>query len=302
MIKPASSLKPLTKQRAILELIVAGLFWGFGFVGTVWTLQGLGPSAVIFYRFLISFITAFLILLWRKTPRSLLLNEMGLALIPGVFLWLTLILQTWGLQYTTATNSTFITTLYVVIVPLMHSWTGQEKLGWAHWLCVALALIGTGFIVQIQNLTSLNGGDLMTFLCAIFAAIHILVIGQRALKTKDDFAFNAFQSFWMAGLSLLCLPFTGKWSLGALNLEGWIGLLCLGFGSSLLAFFFQIRAQKVLSPSVSSLLFLLESPISCVFAYFLLNETLNPWQWLGALFILISCAFVSLSQTQITKS
>jgi len=220
---------------------------------------------------------------------------MGLSLIPGVFIWLTLFLQTWGLQYTTATNSTFITTLYVVLVPLMHSIFGKEKLGWKHWTCVGLALFGTGLIVQVQNVKSLNAGDLLTLLCSIFAAIHILVIGQRAMKTKDDFAFNTFQSFWVAGFSLLLFPFSANWNLTALTTEGWIGLLALGFGSSLLAFYFQIRAQKVLSPSVSSLLFLLESPISCVFAYILLRETLNLYQWIGAILILVACAAISFS-------
>jgi drug/metabolite transporter (DMT)-like permease len=258
----------------------------------------LHPSAVIFYRFAISFAASILILISQKKSKALLLNEMGLALIPGVFLWLTLFLQTWGLRYTTATNSTFITTLYVVLVPILHSMTGEARLSWLHWVCVVLALIGTGFIVQVQNLTAFNGGDLLTFLCAIFAAIHILVIGQRALRTKDDFAFNAFQSFWMATFSLLLFPFSSHWNLIALDGKGWIGLLCLGFGSSLLAFYFQIRAQKVLSPSVSSLLFLLESPISCVFAFFLLHESLNAWQWFGAILILAACVIVSYTQAQ----
>lgn len=288
----------MTKNRALVELLIAGLFWGFGFVGTIWALRALHPSAIVFYRFGISFVVGIVVLLWQKKSLALLLNEMGLALIPGVFLWLTLFLQTWGLQYTTATNSTFITTLYVVLVPIMHSWTSKVRLSWLHWFCVGLALIGTAFIVQIQNLHSLNLGDLMTLLCAIFAAIHIIVIGQRATKTKDDFAFNTFQSFWMSAFSLLLFPFSNHWNIDALSHEGWIGMMSLGFGSSLIAFYFQIRAQKVLSPSVSSLMFLLESPISCVFAYFLLNETLNPWQWFGAILILAACAVISYSQTR----
>jgi drug/metabolite transporter (DMT)-like permease len=292
----------LTKTRALVELLVAGLFWGFGFVGTVWCLRALSPSAIVFYRFAIAFVTGMAFLLWKRKSKSLLLSEMGLSLVPGVFLWLTLFLQTWGLEHTTATNSTFITTLYVVLVPLLNSITGNEKLSWVHWLCVAIALAGTSLIVQVQNLTVLNWGDLMTFGCAIFAAIHIIVIGQRAMKTKDDFAFNTFQSFWMAAFSLVLFPFSSKWSLPALTNEGWIGMLALGFGSSLIAFFLQIRAQKVITPSTISLLFLLESPISCVFAFFLLNETLNGWQWIGAILILLACALISLKERQASLS
>jgi drug/metabolite transporter (DMT)-like permease len=288
----------LTKSRAVTELLIAGLFWGFGFVGIVWSLKGLGPAAIVFYRFTIAFTVGILVLVAQRKPLSLLKGELKLALIPGIFLWLTLFLQTCGLKFTTATNSTFITTLYVVIVPLLNSITGKEKLNWLHWLCVAIALGGTALIVQIQNLSSLNWGDLLTLLCSIFAAIHILAIDQRIAHTKDDFAFNTFQSFWMAAFSLVLFPFSDRWNLSALPSEGWIGICALGFGASLISFYLQIRAQKVISPSVVSLLFLLESPISCVFAFWLLGEKMNFMQWMGALLILISCGLISFLQTR----
>lgn len=220
-------------------------------------------------------------------------SELKLSFVPGVFLWLTLILQTWGLQYTTAMNSTFITTLYVVIVPLLRALKKEERLNWLHWFCVVLALLGTGFVVRIQEITALNWGDLLTLLCAIFAAVHILAIGQKTHETNNAFALNAFQSFWVSLFALFFFPVTPNWNLQVMEAKGWIGLLVLGFGSSLIAFFLQIRSQKVLSPSVASLLFLLESPFSCFFAFWLLGELFSGWQWFGASLILTACAVIS---------
>lgn len=285
------------KVRALLELTLAGALWGFGFIGTVWCLRFLSPSAIIFYRFGISFIVSFLFLLISRQPWDLMKRETGLSLVPGIFLWLTLIFQTWGLQHTTATNSTFITTLYVVIVPLLRALSGTETLQWKHWLCVLLALFGTGLIVQAQKISTHNWGDLLTLICSLFAALHILVIDQRASRTQHDLAFNTFQSFWVALLGLAFFPFSDRWDLSQFDDKAWIGLLALGLGSSLIAFYFQVRAQKKISPSVVSLLFLLESPFSCFFAFWLLGEKLSPWQWIGAGLILIACGLVSLTRS-----
>lgn len=289
-------MRPLTKSRAMSELFLAGIFWGFGFIGTVWCLKFLSPSAILFYRFFIAFAASAIIL--RLSGRNLkdFILDARIAFWPGVFLWLTLFFQTWGLESTTATNSTFITVLYVVLVPLINSLRGREEIGPIHWLCVLIALFGTGFIVNLKNFSNLNLGDFLTLICAIFAAIHILIVGEQTLKSNSSLSFNALQSFWISIFSLLSLPFSPHWNLNALDRQAWLGLIALAFGSSLLAFFLQVRAQKIISPSVVSLMFLLESPMSSIFAFFLLNEILTGWQWLGAALIMLSCLLISLAE------
>lgn len=295
-------MRPLTKSKAIIELLIAGLFWGFGFIGTVWCLEIISPAAILFYRFFISFLLGFGLLVWQGHKIDFFISELKIAWSPGVYLWLTLILQTWALKYTTATNSTFITTLYVVLVPLINSYLGHEKLDYRHWICVVLAFIGTGFIVEIFKMNELNRGDLLTLFCSFFAAAHILSVGFQTAKTRSSLALNTFQGFWISLFSLALFPLDGSWKLGShLGPKFWIGLTALGFGSSFLAFLFQVRAQKVISPSVVSLMFLLESPMSCIFAFFLLGEKLTGWQWMGAFLILLSCILVSLREMSLEK-
>ena len=298
LIKHEFLLKPSTKLQAFLELSFAGVLWGFGFIGTVWALKFLSPSAILFYRFSLAFIGGACILLLRKQKAFGLHAEFTAALIPGILLYLTLFLQTWGLQATTATNSAFITSLYVLLVPMIRSIMGVENLNIKHWLCLFWALIGMGLMVELQYFTSLNWGDLLTLLCAVFAALHIIVIGKSAPTTQNEFAFNTFQSFWVALFSLIAFPWSTQWRLDSLDDKAWLGLLSLGLGSSMIAFFLQIRSQKRLSPSIASLLFLLESPASCFFAFWLLQEKLTYWQWLGALQILLACGTISLLKSE----
>ncbi len=285
-----------TKNQAFIELIIAGFLWGFGFIGAVWALESLSPSAIVFYRFMGAFLVSLVILVAVRTPREVLLGEFKLALGAGALLALTLILQTWGLQYTTATKSAFITILYVLIVPVISMFVFKDRLHVFHWICIFLSFIGVGLIVQVKSLV-LETGDFLTFLCAIAAAFHILYVGQIAPKSKNSFALNAFQSLWCAAFALTLFPFEKDWTPWDLSPKGWWGLGILTFGSSLLAFYLQFRAQRVISPSLVSLLFLLESPFSAILAVTLLGEHLSTTQILGALLIFVSCAVASQLKT-----
>lgn len=277
-------------------MVLAGTLWGFGFVATVWALQSLSTPAIIFYRFFGAFLIGLLLLLLWKKPWSLLKSEALLTLSPGLILWFMLLFQTYGLQMTTATNSGFITTLYVIWVPLFRFLYHRERMGWLYWISVAMALAGTLLILNWNSfdIQHLNTGDFLTLICSILAAYHIIIVGKRAPLSKNDFAFNTFQSMWTALPCLLLIPISQKWNLMALDSLGWIGMVSLTFGSSLIAFFLQVRAQRVLSPSTASLLFLLESPVSCFFAFSLLGERLSSLQFFGAFLILLSCILISL--------
>jgi len=289
---PKSTAKPL------IELTIASVFWGFGFVATIWSLQHLSVSAIIFYRFLIAFFAGLILLPLTPNWKKIFWPELRLSLPAGFFLGTTLLLQTWGLQYTTATKSAFITTLYVVIVPLIAHFLLGQKLRSLHWLWVLVATIGT-LLISGLTLSGWTLGDSLTFLNAITASFHILYVGKVAARSSHHFTFNTFQSFWIMIISLFLIPFDdGNWSLSLMPEKAWMGLLSLSLGSSLLGFFLQVRAQKELNPSVAALLFLLESPMSFVFAYFLLGERLSPTQFLGAILILLACLGSTLRITQ----
>ncbi len=292
--KTQSVLKPT------LELTVAAVLWGFGFVANVWCLAALSPSAIVFYRFTISGLLGLALFPILKIKKSEMKAEFRISIFAGVALGLCLFLQTWGLQYTTATNSGFITTLYVVIVPFVAWGVMKESLRWLHWLCVALALIGTLLVVQLESI-DLNKGDALTFVCAFVASVQIVYISKVSDRSKSPFIFNTFQSLWAGLPYAIALTRSGEfmhWNLWRLDQKGWIGFLSLTFCSTSLAFYLQIRAQKHLSSSHASLLYLMESPFSYLFAYFLLSERMAGIQMFGAFLILGSCVVATRAEVK----
>jgi drug/metabolite transporter (DMT)-like permease len=324
---PASQVPHPT--RATLELVFASSLWGFGFIAVVWALEAMSPLEITGWRFAIA---TSLGLIYLKFGRRELWTQVGLAAWPGFLVAGTVMLQTWGLQYTTATKSGFLTCLYVLIVPLLEAVTGRQKLHMRTLICGAIALMGVGLMTgldqalgwsapsdqlspEMQAKMRLNWGDVLTLGCALAASGHIIAVGRAVEKVRqitgrevDSFRFNVHQSLW-AGVPLLALtlPIFGvnvsplgdeahAWPLANAWAAGWKpigGLIMLAVGSTLIAFALQVRAQKSLDPSLASLIFLLESPFAAIFAFWLLGETLGGPQLLGAALIMGSVAIAS---------
>ena len=295
---------------AVLELVFAGSLWGFGFVAAIWALQAWGPMTVSALRFALALTVGYTICWFSPELRkSLSWKNMRLTFVPGCLLSATLLFQTWGLQYTSATKSGFITCFYVLMVPVLERLWLKRQLPRFHFLFVLIALFGLALIcdlaslwlphVSAQNLKAqhetnygarveLNLGDLLTFLCAIAASGHILWFTFIHEKIESSFAFNISQTTWalIPALLFACFERQPSWAqVGPLPIAG---LCALAFGSTLIAFALQIRAQKELSPSLASLLFLLESPFGTFFAFVILGERLRWDQWSGAALILIA--------------
>lgn len=275
---------------ALLELVFASALWGFGFIGTAWALREMGPLALTGSRMFLASVAGIAICISVPSLRKQLsMSQFKLAFWPGVFLCATMFLQTWGLQYTTVTKSGFITTLYVLIVPVMERFLVGSKIPKYHMLYVIFALIGVGFICNLGNLDvsqeGLNKGDLITLACSFAASLQIVWFGKIQNRIESSFNFNVYQMFW-TGLVPFFLMFAVQPP--PMHLSKWplIGLIELIVGSSLIAFAFQVRAQKKLSPSVSSLIYLLESPFAALFGFLLLNENPTKQTIIGAAIIL----------------
>ena len=288
-------------QKAIGELLLTTCFWGFGFVVIVWSLGEVGPYWVNAVRFLGSASVLLLACVCTKSLRQYLSwSLLWRSMMPGLVLCSTLILQTAGLQYTSATNSGFITTLYALFVPLTAFLIFRKPIPRIHWLYVSIALLGTAMICGLLHNSSVlevNKGDILTLACALTATSHILLIDRIAKKIPSPIVFHFFQCLWGGVLALLAaIFFQDKFptspSFELISSLSFLMLACTVFG--LLS---QVRAQKVLSPSVASMMFLLESPFSAFFAFIFLKERLDIIQWIGAALILGSAAMTVKTET-----
>ena len=280
--------KFITRRRAVIELVVAASIWGFAFVATKWGLQSFSPMELLFDRFIIGVFCGELLHfgLFRQ-GFTLDISEARKAIPAAALLSLFLIPQTIGMLYTTATNSGFLTTLYIIFVPVLNHFFFKVKTDPKVYLTVAIAILGA-FLLMGGHFDSLNRGDLVTLICAVAGALHIIYLGRVSRHVKDVVRFNNWQTFFCLIFISPFMVLQGTWQFWGASQISWGGLIFLGLGSSAIAFIFQIRGQKVLSDTTASMLFLLESPFAFAFGYLLLGERLMPIQWAGAVVIMIS--------------
>ncbi len=281
---------------AAAELLLATSIWGFGFTATIWALRAFDTVTITIGRFSIAFVIGAIILMLSPGLRHHFNRRtFRMSLWPGILLGLTLVLQTWGLEYTSATNSSFITTLYVVFVPLIEvAFLRKPKIGVFHFLWVAVALIGTGLMVNL-HLGHFSEGDMLTLACSVTAGLQIVIIGRDSRQIESPFAYNTFQSFWASLIGLLFLPIYPQHYIRHADWRALVGVVSLTLGSTLFAFFLQVRAQKTLPASIASLLCLLESPFASLFAFFLIDEKITGLQLVGGFLIFLSALGATMS-------
>lgn len=255
-------------------------------------------------RFTLAFVLGELLLyLFDKKKFQESHTDIKISKIPGIALGLSLVTQTYGLNFTTATNSGFITSLYVVMIPFVAFLLFRHKISIRHLMLAALAFAGMGLMLNVTEMApetffkSLNKGDLVTLGAALTAAVQILFISQMSGQIKNAFRYNTYQSFWTL---MTVIPFYFFEVYSSNTNSGWmptdpstkaiLSLLGLTILVSLIAFSLQVLAQKQLSATTSSMLCLLEAPFAFVFAALFLSETLNATQTIGAVLILICAA------------
>ncbi len=276
------------RNRAFAQLVFAAGLWGIGFVAVRWVLLSMGPLWTNAVRLVLAFafgISA--VLFWEPLRKSFQWRDLALGALPGFWLGVCLVFQTYGLQYTTVAKSGFITCLYVVFVPIFARLFYGQRITIQHALWVGIALIGAALMCNL-DWAQFTIGDALTLACAIACAVQILEVGRFSPRAKSVYLFTIGQCGVAAILPLIGALLFESPPVLPLALLPFAGLGILVFGSTLLAFGIQAHTQRFLTASVVSLMFLLESPFAAFFGYLFLQESLTFLQAMGCLLILIA--------------
>src|SRR5246127_3189287 len=192
------------RLKADLSLMFCSLIWGVTFVVVKNALEHASPFVFLAVRFSIAVIL--MAILRPQVIQQMENQEVFAGMRLAFFMFAGYCFQTAGLQYTTATNSGFVTGSSVVLVPLLLAvFWGRRLTRWIY-LGAFAALIGLYFLtVPAQGLRYLNRGDVLTFVAAGFYAIHIILVGEYS----QEHSVSALSLIQVAGCALLAWPLTG---------------------------------------------------------------------------------------------
>lgn len=265
-----------------LALVVAAACFGITFVMVKDAVNDVSPAGFIVLRFTIGTVTLvpFAWVSRRRSER----RDPARAVLPvavalGVALTFGYMLQTVGLQYTSASNSAFITGLFVVFTPLIQVALRHRGLGPVTATAVALAVAGLFLITGASF--HVGSGDALSLGCAFAFAVQIVMLGEWAPRF-DPLVLNTAQ---MAALVVLTLPVLAITGPGALTGRAWLAIVVTGLACSSLAFSLQVYAQTRTTPTRAALLLSLE-PVFAALTGYATGEGLGVVGAFGALLIL----------------
>ena len=273
----------------ISGVLLANLAWGIGPILTV--AVDMSINSTIFYRVTMWPVVLYFIARNRKADISL--PVLKSALIPGFFFGVSTIFGFMSFTNTSIANATLIGTTSSAMMLFIAPRFLKEKItklqvlfAFSSFCGVALvvvaagggggaalygnvlalinAVLWSGYFVATKRMRT-DGIDIWSFMFSI-AMIQAVIAGVWALLTSDDIMSISTRDFVLV-LTMTLIP-------------GTVGHTAI------------VWAQKYVAASTSSLICLLGPVISMFFAWLIFEQSIKPWQMVGAVIVLSSLAGV----------
>ena len=280
---------------AILAMVFTAAVWGVTFEMVQGALSDAPPFIFATLRFGIGCILGILYL--NKKVFNITVFEFKGGVLCGIVLCMGYAFQNFGLweeslMYIGSSSSTsaFITSISVILVPAFLHLSGLQKISNQIWGIVVLAMIGL-FILLNPFHSTIVGGDIITFGCAISFAIHIILQDIYLKKGVNLVRFFMIQVFFVSLFSFICsLIFEGPSVLvsNIFTSEVIFALFITGVLATFVGLILMLWAQKILSATETGILLSLEPLFAALFSVFFAGDSLGWWGWTGGLIIILS--------------
>lgn len=274
-----------TQVKADLMLVLVTLCWGVSYYMIDLCLVEMGTFNLNAFRFLGAFIIAAIF----TFPKLKGVNKETLkyAFFVGFSLVFVYIGATFGVMYTSLSNSGFLCALSVVFTPLLGIIIFKQRPDKKMVIIVLVCLIGIALMSLNEQLKPALG-DIFCLMCAFAYAVDLLITEKAVAKEEvNAFQLGVFQlgftGIFMLILSFIfedpCFPSSGiVWGSAV-----FLAVFCTG-----VAFIVQTIAQQYTSATHVGVIFTLEPVFAGIVAFALAGEILLPRAYFGAFLLLAS--------------
>lgn len=285
----------LKKFKAALMLAIAALVWGAAMSFQSEGMDHIGPLTFQAVRFMLggTVLLPIVFLLGKKDPGEGTkgYNPRGVFIgggVCGIFLMIACTLQQYGILYTTVGKAGFLTSLYIIAIPIFGIFL-KKKIGRIVWVGVLLAMVGMYLLCMKESLV-LSRGDTLVFICAIVFSFQIMAIDKYA-ALYNGIKLSCIQFYVCGILSLIVMFMFERPSFGRI-LDAWVPIVYTGAFSCGIGYTFQTIAQKDLQPAVASILMSLESVFAAVFGWILLGQKMSGREIAGCIIMFAAIILV----------
>lgn len=282
----------MPRPLAILTLLLTTLLWGFAFVAQKSAMGEMGPFTFTALRYALGAVCLLPLAVWelRRTKWHISRRDGWTIAVLTVSFFLGAWLQQEGLTITTVTNGGFLTSLYVLFVPLLGLVALRRRPHGIVWIGMPLALVGV-FLLNGARLDHFNAGHLLVIGGAVFWGVQVLVLGDVSRSTGLPVTLTLACFVVAAALSAIGTAAFETPSLAAMEAD-WVEIAYAGILSTTVAFTLQAIGQQYLPPSNAAIILSAESLFAALGGAILLGERLPPIGYAGAALIFASIILV----------
>ena len=273
---PNETTQPVSHAKVVMWLVITTFLWGGSFVFNKIGFREIPPVTFLFLRFSLATLIMGGVCLRRLRGLNREIFRKGLVI--GLALGATNLSFVLGLSGTTVSRAGFLNNLFVLLIPLLCFVFWRERVD--RWSLAGIFIAVTGLWQLARGgVEGFNRGDLLSTVCALFIALHIIVVA-KILRDEDVYLVSLVQFATVAAIGGLLFvflpsrPFTiGPVSAGAL-------LYCAVF-PTVICFTLQNIYQRYTTPTQAGLIYTLDPVWSMLGGVVLLGERLAGREWLG---------------------
>ena len=290
-----------TKPIGIIFLLITAIIWGSSFVA-----QSIGMQSIDAFTFTgirttlgVLFLLPFTLIINKGFDHSKKTLISGLIL--GIVFSFAQNFQQFAFYYSTSGKIAFITAFYMFFVPLFSVIFLKRKIAVLTWLSILIGLAGLFLLcINPAELTSVNLGDILALICAVFYAVQIMLIDRFLGEGVNGIQLSFMQFTVAAVLSLAAMFIFEQPNLADIKTAA-PSLLYSGIMSCGIAYTLQIMGQKYSSPVVASLLMCLESVFAVIAAAIILHEGMSVREAIGCVIMFAAIILSQLSESLSAK-
>lgn len=287
-----------------LILMLTAIVWGSGFVAQSAGMELIEANTFNGLRMLIGSLVLLPLALRveRKSAKpdgdnkKLLVTS---AFICGLVLCAASTIQTWGIAYTTAGKSGFITAMYMIFVPIIGIAIGK-KITLKTFSCAATALFGMYLLCLYGNDIQANFGDFLTLICAVLFSIHILLI-DKFVPSVNPVQFSCLQFFVCGVVNIIFMFILENPSIQVIK-ECAVPILYSGLFACGIGYTLQPIGQRYAEPTTASIIMSLESVFALIFGIIILKEPITLHEFLGCVIMFAAIILIQLPDRKSEKN
>lgn len=267
---------------ASIALLIAAFFWGLSYSVQSMCSGNLGTYAIVFLKGIGSII---LLPFVKKLNQKFTKKTFVAGITIGLILFVSCVLQQIAIETTSISNSSFITSLYIVLVPIMGIFV-HKKPKTKVWFGVVLAAVGLYLLCIKQGGLTFNKGDIYALIGSIGFALQIILIDRYANEC-DVIPFTCVQQLTVSACGFIMMLFKETITMADIT-TSLLPLLYIVFVSGLVAQIIQNICQKYTDPTVASILMSFESVFGALGGWLILNQTLTVKEIIGCVLIFVA--------------